>query len=180
MEKRGNLTSLIERCLARGSESLSAVASVSVILMMVQITADVVLKYMFHKPIAGTIEIIAYYYMPAAIFFPLAFAERHRRHITVTLFTQRFAPRRIAGFDVFSGLVSTLYVSLLTWSSVTSAILHTRQGEELDATFFYVPIWPARWFLPVGAALFALYLLLHVVQDARVALGGAPPWQGGG
>lgn len=161
----------VERYLAQASDVLSFLASVAVVAMMVQITADVTLKYIFHTPIVGTTESIAYYYMPAAIFFPLAFVERHRRHIMVTIFTQSMSPRRIAGVDTFAGLLGVLYSATLTWSTAASAILQTRQGESLDATFFEMPIWPSRWFLPVGAGLLTLYVLLHVVQDVRAALG---------
>jgi TRAP-type C4-dicarboxylate transport system permease small subunit len=175
MAQQGATAGFAERWLARGSDALSLLASVAVMLMMVQIAADVTLKYVFHKPIVGTTETIAYYYMPAAIFLPLAFVERHRRHIMVTLFTQSRPPRTIAGFDAFAGAIGVAYASILTWATASSALLHTRQGEELDATFFYIPIWPARWFLPVGAGLFTLYLLLHVIQDFRVATGKAPP-----
>jgi TRAP-type C4-dicarboxylate transport system permease small subunit len=175
MAQQGATEGLAERWLARGSDALSVVASVAVILMMVQITTDVTLKYVFHKPIVGTTETIAYYYMPAAIFFPLAFVERHRRHIMVTLFTQSRPPRTIAGIDAFAGVLGVVYASVLTWATASSALLRTRQGEELDATFFFIPIWPARWFLPIGAGLFTLYLLLHFIQDIRVALGKAAP-----
>jgi TRAP-type C4-dicarboxylate transport system permease small subunit len=171
MENRGAAIGPVERMLARGSDVLSFVASFSVVLMMVQITADVTLKYVFHKPVVGTTETISYYYMPAAIFLPLAFVQRHRRHIMVTLFTQSLPARKLAGVDTFAGLLGVLYSGCLTWSTAASAILQTRQGEALDATFFEIPIWPARWFLPIGAGLFTLYLLLHVVQDLRVALG---------
>lgn len=166
---------LVERSLARGSDVLAFLAMFAIVLMMLQISADVTLKYVFHKPIVGTTETIAYYYMPAAIFFPLAFVERYRRHITVTVFTQRLRPARIAGFDALAGIIGLVYAGVLTWSTAASALLRTRQGEELDATFFYIPIWPARWFLPIGAGLFTLYLLLHIVEDIRVALGKRPP-----
>jgi TRAP-type C4-dicarboxylate transport system permease small subunit len=181
MQTRDRPGDLVERVLGSVSTLLSTAASVAVIFMMVQITADVLLKTLLHEPIVATTEIISAYYMPAAIFLPLAAVEARRRHIMVTLFTQSLNPRAIAGFDAFAGLIGVLYAGCLTWSSAATAVLHTAQRESWDATFFDLAVWPARWFLPVGAGCLALYMLLHVVTDLWVALGKmrAEPRPGG-
>jgi TRAP-type C4-dicarboxylate transport system permease small subunit len=164
---------VVKKVLDDVSTALAVVAGVAVTLMMVQITVDVTFKNLFHQPIIGTTEIISSYYMPATIFLPLAAVEAQRRHITVVLFTQALPPRAVAGFDVFANVIGVLYAGCLTWSTTASAVLHTRNLESLDATFFDIPVWPTRWFLPIGVGCLTLYLLLHVVKDLWVALGKA-------
>lgn len=171
---------LAERALGRLSDLLVAVACLAVILMMVQITADVAFKYLLHMPIVGTTEIISAYYMPAAIFLPLAAVEAQRRHIMVTLFTQGLGERAVAGFDAFASLLGVVYAGILTWSTTASAILQTSQRESWDATFFEIPVWPTRWFLPLGAGCMLLYMLLNGGRDLWVALGKSPPRARGG
>lgn len=171
METRGGPSDAVERVLGHVSTLLSTAAGVAVVLMMVQITADVILKYVLHQPIVGTTEIISAYYMPAAIFFPLAAVEGQRRHIMVSLFTQALNVRAVAAFDAFACLVGVLYAGCLTWSTTATAVLKTAVGEAWDATFFDIPVWPTRWFLPVGAGCLTLYMLLHAATDLWVALG---------
>ncbi len=165
----------IDRGLARASGVLSIVGGVAVVLMMVHISVDVVLKYTLHLPMPGTIEIISFYYMPAAIFLPLAAVERGAHHIIVELFTQHLAPRRIAGYDAVACAFGVVYAAGLTWATGKMAVLQTSRAESWDATFFNLPIWPTRWLLPLGCGLLMLYMALHVYRNIRIARGLAPP-----
>jgi TRAP-type C4-dicarboxylate transport system permease small subunit len=161
----------IERALDRASYALAIVGGAAVILMMLQISADVAMKYAWNRTIVGTIEIISAYYMPAVIFLPLAAVEHGRRHIIVSLFTQRLGPRAVSAFDAFACLVGVVYTACLTWSGGAIAVLQTARLETLDVTFYDLPVWPTRWFLPLGSGLLMLYMLLHLVRDVRRALG---------
>ena len=44
--------------------------------MMLHITADVVGKFVFNRPLPGTIPIVSQYYMVIAAFLPLAMVEK--------------------------------------------------------------------------------------------------------
>src|SRR5262245_27457380 len=61
-------------------------------LMMIQISADVVFKFLFGRPITATIEIVSTYYMVALVFLPLAFVDRTSGHISADLLTRAMGP----------------------------------------------------------------------------------------
>src|SRR3546814_9947032 len=57
--------------------------------MMLTVCLNVATKYMFDFPIAGTLEITAYYYMPIAVCLALAPVQFNSAHISVELITSK-------------------------------------------------------------------------------------------
>lgn len=149
-----------------------ALGGLAITLMLVHVTLDILLKFFFSMPINGTLEMVSAYYMVAAVFLPLGIVQRARGHILVEVFTQHLAPRAIAGFSGVSGLIGMLFLAALTVMSGIEAVNQTLRLERLDIVFFYLPVWPSRWFLPIGCGVFTFYLLLHSVVDCVVAVTG--------
>lgn len=152
--------------------ALTAIGGACITLMMVHVSLDVLMKYIFNLPIQGTLEIVSYYYMVAAVFLPLGAVERSHGQIFVEVFTQRLAPRRIAAIDGFAKLLGLAYVGILTWMTGLEAVRQTRALEAWDAVFFDIPVWPTRWFLTLGCGSMLLYMALHAYRDLHAAFTG--------
>lgn len=156
----------IDWLIRRASGALTFVASVCLILMMLQIVLDVALKYLFNAPIEGNLEIVSRYYMVGVVFLPLAMVEFRHGHINVDLFVQ-LLPRRLRSYVyAFGCLIALGFFSLLTYQTFLDAVYATRVNEMLMGTI-YVVIWPARWALPVGFLLIDLAALLHACHALR-------------
>ena len=168
---------IITRCLAWLSNALMVVAGIAMILMMLQIGADIAGKYLFNAPVIATLEIVSWYYMVAVVFLPLGYIQRHRKHLQVELFTRKLPPRRLAMLEGLVALMAFVYVGILFSLTLEEAIDQTMRGEIQDATFFDLPVWPSRWMLPLGVGAMALMLLLQAVQDLLFALTGQRPAQ---
>ena len=76
----------MHRVLEWFTDRLVSLASLFLLVMMLHVCADVALKYLMSRPIEGTLEIVSYYYMVAAVFLPLAFVELTRSAVAVDLF----------------------------------------------------------------------------------------------
>jgi len=150
---------------------LLAVAGTLIFIMMLHVVTDVFFKYAFLKPITGTLEIVANYYMIAIVFLPLALVQRHGGHIRVEVFTGWFGPRAIAVFDVFATTLSIVYVGLMSWFVLQEAIETTVIREKIVVGVSLIPVWPARWFVPIGAGSFLLALLFSLGLYLRMARG---------
>jgi hypothetical protein len=50
---------------------------------------------------------------------------------------------------------------LFSWSSGVEAMEMTLIGESTSAIYFEIPIWPARWTVPIGGGLMAIWMLLQ-------------------
>ena len=155
----------LERALAAFSNFLMVIAGFAITLMMLHVGADIIAKAVFHRPIVATLEIVTWYYMVATVFLPVAYIQLHKKHLMVELFTQRMSPGRLALLEGIVAILGFLYVGILCVLTFGHALETTANGEVQDATFFDLPVWPARWLLPIAFGAMALILLVQAVRD---------------
>ncbi len=136
----------------------SGLSGFALILMLVHVNVDVIGKYFFSVPVPLTIEIVSHFYMVAVVFLPLALVERGNAHISVELFSQYFSDRikRWQSFGVM--IVCALYYMALTYRTFLDA-LDKLETREFIMGSMPVPIWPVRFFLPLGCGLITIVLL---------------------
>lgn len=152
--------------LQRASKVLVFCAGVGIVLMMLHVCADVLLDNFLGSPIPGTAEIVAYYYMGAAVFLPLPLVEFRNAGINVDLFYSMTGPRGRQLMLVLAYLAQALFFAILAWQSGDDAIQAFLKGELVEARVS-IPVWPGRFFLPVA---FAVGSLVSVLLLARTIL----------
>lgn len=153
----------IERMLARLSRLLMYAAGLILAAMMLHVFSDVVLKYLLNSPIPGTDEIVARYYMVAAVFLPLPFVEMRNSGISVDLvynMVSRLAQRTML---LIAYVAQTAFFGLLAYQSAFDAWKSFTIGEYVS-TQIIVTVWPASFFLPVGFAIATLVSILRIFQ----------------
>lgn len=152
-------------------------AGLSTLLMMVHITADVALKYLFNWPVPGTLEIVSTYYMVAAVFLPIAVVELYRASIAVDTVYQ-FLPRPVQFLCMIIVFVTSATVYLtLAWTSWGDALRSFAIGEVIMGNIA-VSVWPSRFLMPISlfvagvVCLWYLYRLLMTKEgrDELIAL----------
>ena len=153
-----------ERILGRVIKAVSIAAGLSIVAMMLQVTADVALRYLTGTGLPGTLTIVSYYYMVIVAFVPLAFAELQRAHIQMELVTDllpRRLSRQIGGWGLlFTGLVT----GALTVRGFEEALNQMRIGASQVQGTTSIDTWPANFALPLGAGLMTLLVALRFLQ----------------
>ncbi len=152
---------------------LEYAGAVAVALMCLMIIADVLAKFLLGKPIIGTLELVSNYFMIAVVFLPMAAVQHLRDHVDVEIFTLFLGPRALAALDTLVTLVGTVAMTTFAWVSGVVAYKKFLSGEAIGLAFHSVPIWPARWILPLAAVVFALVLVSQCIASARRAFGSA-------
>lgn len=144
--------------LAAVAAAYAVIGAVAIALMMLHITADVIGKFVFNRPLPGTIPIVSQFYMVIATFLPLAMVERANGHISVEIIVTHF-PKRVQDFiAMLASALGTIIFALLTWRALIEA------GRKYDVgTFSYenghkVLTWPTYYIVPIGTALLTLVL----------------------
>jgi TRAP-type C4-dicarboxylate transport system permease small subunit len=139
------------------------IAAISVGLILLQVTLDLLLRNFFGTSIGSSPDIVAYYYMPALAFLPLLSLEYLDEHIATDVFFSRFPPRvQTALLTAGSVLILLLYIALL-WFSVLSALAATANREVVVGADL-LPVWPVRWLLPIAFLTAALGALLTMLR----------------
>jgi len=147
-------------------------------LMMTHVTVDVACRYLFNRPLEGTTEIVAGYYMVVAAYLPWAWLASRDRHIIAGVFQRIGTPRFDFWLEIAVKLFTAAYVSVFTYQTFLAAMQRTRAGEVWLAGTMYLPVWPSRWMLPIAGAFMVIYLVLRVLSDIvdprRREAGGGP------
>ena len=166
----GRLDQGAETAIGWLASALMLVGGVALMLMMVHVTADVVGKFVFNRPIPMTLEMVSNYYMVAVVFLPFAAVERSSGNIHVELIyahLPRLAKRLLDAvtYVLFAGLF--WFLTTGTWAV---AMKKFKVGEFIMGSY-PVPIWPTRFLVPLGCGLaLALVLvkllrtLIHIVK----------------
>ena len=141
--------------LAGASGLLGGIAVVS---MMVLINLDVMGANLFQKPIKGTMELVSTYMMVGVSFLPLMKVEHDNGHIGVDLLMRFLGPSTRLRLIAVSGLITALFFFALAYSGWNIAVKKFNVGEYAMGARF-LPVWPARFMVPLGASAMALFVL---------------------
>jgi len=119
--------------------------------MMLHISADVALRFLFNTSIVGTVETVSYYHIVIAVFLPLGYVERENAHIRVDLFAQMMPRGFQLALYVLACAIGLLFFGVLAYQSFLDALRSTLREETIMSNFLFY-IWPSRWALPLGFA----------------------------
>ncbi|MFP1677147.1 TRAP transporter small permease [Alloalcanivorax sp. C16-2] len=151
------------RWLSRLTSATTLLGGFAIALMMLHITADVVLRYLFSAPLPGTITYVSNYYMIIATFVPLAYAEKLDAHVTVEVVAERL-PRRLQRHLAHWLLpVCAVVLSFMTVKTWTEAVSKYQMNASLVEGGTTIITWPGYFMLPLGLGLMVLVLLYKFV-----------------
>jgi len=142
--------------LTRLSNWMAALAAVAVSLLVLHVTIDVIMRYFFNAPLAGTILYVASFYMVAIAFLPQALTEKDGAQISVDLL-----------YDYFPPAVRRAVLSLGYFLTVVAAgLLAVRTGQEALSKYALgtfsiegqtrIITWPSYFLPPLGFGLMTL------------------------
>ncbi|WP_121062498.1 TRAP transporter small permease [Chachezhania antarctica] len=154
---------LIGVILNRLANGFALIGAACVVLMMVQVTADVLLKNLFTLRIPFTQALVTNWYMVAVAFMPLGLTEILDRHISVEVLYQTLGAgvRRVLGGAVC--LFAALIAGIITVPLWDEAMKKLHAGAFVTENGQDISIWGGYFFPPVGFALLVVILLYRVV-----------------
>lgn len=156
----------MEKLLRRGSDLFAWIGGIALVVMMLEISADVILRTLFNKPLPLTVEIVSYYYMVAVVFMPMALVEFTGHHISVNLVTQHLKKPAKLTVQFIAMAAALVYFALMTFQTGRQALESLQMNEYLMGAFA-LPTWPGRFTLPLGCGVYCLVLIVRLVQVCR-------------
>lgn len=159
------------------ASTLAYIAGLSLLLMMVHVTLDVLLKYFLKMPVPGTAEVVASYYMIGTVFLPLAYIEVHNRPIVVELIYDRLPAMLQYPLDLLATLFSVAFYAFLCWQSWKIALTAFENKEYIDGVW-QVVVWPSRFLIPLGlitACAALIFRFVNLITSGRTEHGHSEP-----
>jgi len=156
----GKFIDLLEKVCLAGSV-------LTVILMMLLVTADVLGRKFFHQPVPGSVEITEDYLMIALVYLAMSYVYTQGGHVRVTMF-RRFIP----GFlklpvDTLLNLFALLFFVILTVRGWTTT-LRAFKFQEFSSCILAYPLAPAYFILTLGAALLCVRILETIISPGKI------------
>ncbi len=152
----------IERYTLASVKGMSYAAGIILAGMMGLIISDVLMRYVWAKPIHGVLEITEEILMIAVVFLTLASAP----HIRVTFITERFRPEVRATIRIVSLIPVILFFIILDWKSLLQATFSFNKGETSWGLIPF-PLYPSRFVVFLGFTFLTLRLLVRLIDTLQ-------------
>lgn len=142
-----------------GTNLLSWVGKLVLAGMMFFITASVLMRYVFRKPIPGTIDVVMVM-MVVVIMVGLAYTQATEGHVSVTLLVDRVSPRMRRIIEIFNSIVMSGVLLLLSWKSFEYSMYSYRIMDSSD--MLEIPFYPFKFIMGIGFLFWALEVVLKL------------------
>jgi TRAP-type transport system small permease protein len=140
-----------------------------VLAVMMFLTAfDVILRYVFNKPIMGAFELTEYM-MAIVVAFSLAYCYVLKEHVTVDIVVNRFPQRAQAIIDSITSLIGFGIFCLITWQSGLQTKIQLDSG--LTSAVLLIPAFPFVAVVAFGSAVLSLAILAFFFESLSKAAG---------
>ena len=148
----------IDAPLRKASGVLAWIGGVALVAMMLTTVSDVLVRLLLGGGIDNTIQMTSFWFLGGVIFLPLAYVEVRDRNISIEVLSQLLPQRTqqvlMSTFLLFGSLIFFL---MAYQSSILALEKYALREFVTGAVTFY--IWPGRFLMPLGTALFAIVLL---------------------
>ncbi|KAB2336216.1 TRAP transporter small permease [Cytobacillus depressus] len=140
------------------------IAQIAVLIMMLLTTADAVMRYIFSKSITGAYFFTEKYLMVIVVFLSMSYVMKMKGHIRIDLFIQYLPKRLVKVMDI----IYTLLAAVLMFVIAYQAMFMTEEAfvnHYVATGLIPWPIWLSWIWVPIGAYMFTLRLLLIAFQS---------------
>ncbi|GAA1141509.1 TRAP transporter small permease [Nesterenkonia lutea] len=155
----------MERLVVNLSRVMGVIAALAIVVLMAAIVTDVVTRYLTGSSMPAMVE-LSESALVVSIFFGLAWAGASGAHVSVTLVTDRLSARLNRLLAVTVWVLTTLFVSWLTFATAGRAMNATGRGETRMGIVEW-PTWPLRWVIVAGFLALLLVSLANLVRALR-------------
>lgn len=142
---------------------LFTLACVLLCLLILFVTYEVIMRYIFNAPTKWSYEIDGYLYV-AIVLLALGYAQSQDKHMKMDLVVSKLSGKRYKVMHILLALFGSAYAVLLLvfgWEYAYAAFI---KGYKASSTFAS-PLWPSYMALPLGALGLALEYIVEIVED---------------
>tara|TARA_R110000751_G_scaffold288076_2_gene393129 strand:- start:1902 stop:2411 length:510 start_codon:yes stop_codon:yes gene_type:complete len=140
---------------------LMLLGGLGIVLMMLNVSIDVLMKVIWNTPIQGTIEISSYYYMVAIVMLPMALVELDDEQVVVDLLYNHYPAWLQRSCLVVASAAAMAILTVMAWRTGQDAIRAFKVGEVVMGSREII-VWPSRIMLPLGFGLSAVAACLRM------------------
>lgn len=161
----------LERAVAAVEQAASLLAASVLFAVMLIVSADVAMRYVFNRPFGWTYDLISLYLMGALFYFALSATFAAGAHVSVDVVATRLPAGVRRALQVVIALVSACLFATIAWRAAGQAAVDYASGAAVSGEVLW-PTWASDVLVPIGCGLLTLRLLLHALMHALSLLTG--------
>ena len=135
---------------------LSAAAMVAMVFVMLAVSADVFMRYVFNSPIYGVWDLSTIAFV-IIIWGPMAVTALKGSHIALTFLLDKFPRLPRLGLQLIISLVTSGILGLVSWRVLIHAI--EMGATQVNTPSLRIPYAPVGYFVAFACAMMALAFL---------------------
>jgi TRAP-type transport system small permease protein len=142
---------------------LTNYVAIGVLSLMMFFTAiDVLLRYLFNKPIPGDME-LTQFMMAVVVSAAVGYCGLQKGHIIVDILFNKLSLKGRAIFNVFHYLVGAILFALICWRTALEGV--AVQSRNLTSAVLLIPVFPFYWIVAFGCAVLCLAWLFIAIES---------------
>jgi TRAP-type C4-dicarboxylate transport system permease small subunit len=151
---------------------MAFLSGLSVLVVTLMITYDVLLRYFFNRPQLFVDE-LSTLILILIIFGGIAFTFQRGGHIRVDLVTNRLGHRANRSLRVLTLFLGIVFLGIITQNTFVSSLVAYRL-ERLSMVMFY-PLWIPMLLIPIGTGLMAWVMIKALIAEVKGLRKPEPP-----
>ena len=129
--------------------------------MMLFGTVDVTGRYLFNKPILGTVEIFGVL-LPALVLLGLAYTQGAQAHVKMEVLFSRLSSRRQTILSSITTAMILILSIVILWRGIVLVLMYWRMGRVIAT--IGVPMFLPQILVPVGASMLCFVLMVQMLR----------------
>jgi len=139
--------------------------SFMLVLLILALTYDTFMRYLFSKPTVWAFD-IAYMMGGTIMLMGMAWVTTRREQVRVDILYTRFSPRVRTIVDTVFNFVLFFPVYVMLLQKAIPRAMYSFTNEEFSEVGFWRPLmWPYRWMMVVALLMWVLAALVWVIRD---------------
>lgn len=155
------------RYIAIVEDSLTAIAAIGILVIMVFGISEIVLRLIFNIPILGYLDIIEQS-LAIFAFLGVAYAQRDGTHVRMEIFIRLLRGRLLWFMELFGTLIAMFIIAVIIRYSWDYFLNAYQVGDSTSNIEF--PTWPSKLLVPIAFSLWFIRLTIQAVGFLRLLL----------
>lgn len=157
-------TNYLDKVISYLSISGVAMGAVALVLVILLVTLNVCLRYLFKEPLIFADEYSAYSFLFMS-FLAMGYAMRKEAHIRVEIIFKRLSERSLAILEIVISLLGLFFVGLLIWFCSDFAIMLVDTNRR-SGTAVNTPLWVPAIFMVLGLCILGLEIVARLARKS--------------
>ncbi len=158
---------ILEKTIIKMVNGLGRILSVLLLLMVLNVSWDVMMRYLFHNSSVGMQE-MEWHLFAVIILFGISVALKDEGHVRVDFLFEKFSPRKKAIVNIIGTLFFLIPLALLIFGGSLEFVRDAYETHEISEDPGGLPFrWVIKGMIPLSFGFLIISAIGYILQNVR-------------